>query len=58
MYGECDYCHDFKPLRKSGDFCKECREEAKRIVDKYFDGDWYAPLRYAANWMKEKQKCH
>ena len=52
--GKCDYCNK-RRLLNYYKFCKECVEESKRVVDKYFDGDFYAPLVYALKIKEEKK---
>jgi hypothetical protein len=43
--GKCDYCHKRRIIGNRTEFCRECLIEWDRVVDKYFDGDPFYPLK-------------
>jgi hypothetical protein len=50
--GKCDYCHKRRLLNKRSQFCRECWENWNQVVDEHFDGDPFAPLKYAAERVR------
>ena len=46
MMGTCDYCGLKTRISKKTGLCRPCVRNMKSVVDKYFDGDPLAPLRY------------
>ena len=33
MYGECDFCHQFRSINTRNRFCRECLKEWRRVED-------------------------
>jgi hypothetical protein len=56
VYGECDYCHEFKVVGARTKLCRECREHYRMVVDKYLDGDPLTPLKAAAYLIGEREE--
>jgi hypothetical protein len=54
MMAKCDMCKLRTRVNSKTGVCAPCRRNFNRVVEKYFDGDPFLPLKVAASLARQK----